>query len=288
MRVELIAADSMGTRSMATYVETPDMRLLIDPGVALGPKRYGLPPHPLEVKKMEQDWERIKSFAERSQVIAVTHYHYDHHVPGEPWIYQDKLTLLKHPTSNINRSQRERAGHFLERLGELPEKIEYSDGRSFTFGDTRLVFSSAVYHGTGPRLGYVTEVAVHHGEECFLFSSDVEGPSVDAQVEFMLTQRPTLAYIDGPMSYMLGYRYARSSLELALKNLLRLLEQHQLRTLVLDHHLLRDLEWRQKLSPLFRASEKLGKQVLSAAQYAGAEESMLEARRKQLYEEFPP
>ncbi|NOZ83154.1 MAG: hypothetical protein GXN98_05030 [Euryarchaeota archaeon] len=288
MRIELIAADSMGTRSMATYIETPDIRLLIDPGVALAPKRYGLPPHPLELQKMEQDWRRIKKLAERSHVLVVTHYHYDHHSPEEPEIYEGKIALIKHPTSSINRSQKERAKHFLERLGELPEKLEYSDGKKFTFGSTQLTFSPPVYHGTNPRLGYVTQLAVRRGDECFLFSSDVEGPSVPEQAEFMLSQRPSIAYIDGPMSYMLGYRYSRASFEHSLENLRKLLELEELRTLILDHHLLRDLEWRQKLAELFAASETLGKQILSAAQFEKTEETMLEARRRQLYEESPP
>ncbi|WP_456473967.1 hypothetical protein [Candidatus Pyrohabitans sp.] len=287
MKVELLASDSMGTRSMATCVETSEVRVLIDPGVALGPRRYGLPPHPLEYQKLEEDWERIKSSAKRSDVLVVTHYHYDHHSPEEPEIYENKLVLLKHPTQKINLSQKRRASYFLEKLGELPESIEYCDGRSYTFGETELVFSKPVYHGTNPRLGYVTEVGVRDGGECFLFSSDVEGPSIEEQAEFILRQNPSTVYIDGPMSYMLGYRYAQKSLDASIANLVRILEETRVETLVLDHHLLRDLEWRQKLSRVFEVAERLKKRVVSAAQFAGKEELMLEARRKVLYEKFP-
>ncbi len=287
MKIELLASDSMGTRSMATYVETDDVRVLIDPGVALGPRRYGLPPHPLEYQKLEEDWKRIKSYAERSDVMVVTHYHYDHHSPEEPEIYEGKLVLLKHPTENINRSQRGRAKYFIEKLGELPERLEYCDGRSFSFGDTELVFSKAVYHGTNPRLGYVTEIAVRRDDECFVFSSDVEGPSIDDQAEFILRQNPDTIYIDGPMSYMLGYRYAQASLNKSVENLVKILETTKVENLILDHHLLRDLEWRQKLSKVFDVATKLGKRVVSAAEFAGKEELMLEARRKVLYEKFP-
>ncbi len=287
MKIELLASDSMGTRSMASYVETRDVRVLLDPGVALGPRRYGLPPHPLEYQKLEEDWERIKSYAERSEVLVVTHYHYDHHSPEEPEIYEGKIALLKHPGEKINLSQRRRASYFLEQLGELPERVEYCDGRSFEFGDTQLVFSQPVFHGTNPRLGYVTELAVRRGEECFVFSSDVEGPSVKEQAGFILQHNPEVVYIDGPMSYMLGYRYSQRSFEATVENLVKILEQTRVRTMVLDHHLLRDLEWRQKLGAVFEAAGRLGKRVLSAAQFAGREELMLEARRRQLYEKFP-
>ncbi|NOZ58817.1 MAG: hypothetical protein GXO66_04495 [Euryarchaeota archaeon] len=287
MKVHLLASDSMGTRSMACCVEASGLRVLIDPGVALGPRRYGLPPHPLEYQKLEEDWRLIKSHAEHCDVLVVTHYHYDHHSPEEPEIYRDKLVLLKHPTRNINLSQRRRAQYFLERLGELPERVEYCDGRSFSFGDVELIFSPPVYHGTNPRLGYVTEVAVRCQGKCFLFSSDIEGPSIEEQVNFILEQNPSVAYIDGPMSYMLGYRYSMKSFEATKQNLIRVLRETEVETLVLDHHLLRDLEWRSKLGEVFSTAEELGKRVQSAAQFAGREELMLEARRKELYEKFP-
>ena len=44
MRVMPLAADSLGVRSMATYVEAGALRLLIDPGATLAPRRYGLDP----------------------------------------------------------------------------------------------------------------------------------------------------------------------------------------------------------------------------------------------------
>ena len=44
MNVVPLAADSLGVRSMATYVECGATRILIDPGATLAPNRYGLPP----------------------------------------------------------------------------------------------------------------------------------------------------------------------------------------------------------------------------------------------------
>ena len=48
MNVKPLASESLGVRSMATYVETKDCKILIDPSAALGPKRYGLSPHQKE------------------------------------------------------------------------------------------------------------------------------------------------------------------------------------------------------------------------------------------------
>jgi len=155
-----LAFDSFGVRSMATFVETSDLKILIDPGVSLAPLRYGLEPHPLELKRLDETWEIIKKYAEHSDVLIVTHYHYDHHDPNHPELYKNKTVFVKHPTENINKSQRGRAAFFLEAIKGLPRKIEISDGKIFQLGKTRIAFSKAVCHGTNPRLGYVTEVSI--------------------------------------------------------------------------------------------------------------------------------
>lgn len=281
MKIKPLAFDSMGTRSMATYVETRDVKILIDPGVALGPRRYGLPPHPLEFERLQEHWRRISSCAARCDVLVVTHYHYDHHNPEHPGIYEDKDVLIKHPSLKINPSQRRRAAFFLEKLADLPGRLEYCDGREFTYGETRIKFSPPVYHGTNARLGYVIEACVKEGGDAFVFTSDVEGPSLEDQVTFIMDENPNIIFTDGPMTYMLGYRYSQESLRRTLKNLGRVLRETRVRELVVDHHLLRDLEWKEKLSPLYE--EAGNARVLTAAEYAGVEPELLEARRKELY-----
>ncbi len=286
MRIELIASDSAGTRSMATYVETSDLKIIIDPSVALGPRRYGLPPHPLEYEKMEEDWREIEKWAKKAEVAVVTHYHYDHHNPEKIEILSGKRVFVKHPTQKINRSQRRRSEYFLSRLKEIAQ-VEYCDGRTYEFGSTVVEFSEPVFHGTSSRLGYVVEVFIESEGESFLFSSDVQGASIDDQIDFMLAKKPRIAYIDGALSYMLGYRFSQASLQTSIRNLKKLVEQRQLETLILDHHLLRDLKWREHMAEVINTAEKLGKEVVSAALFSGKEELMLEARRKILYERFP-
>ena len=52
MKIIPIASDYLGVRSMATYIETKDCKLCIDPSAALGPKRYGLPPSKQELEAL--------------------------------------------------------------------------------------------------------------------------------------------------------------------------------------------------------------------------------------------
>ena len=281
-----LAFDSFGVRSMATFVETSDLKILIDPGVSLAPLRYGLEPHPLELQRLDETWETIKQYAEDSDVLIVTHYHYDHHDPNHPELYKAKRVFIKHPTENINKSQKSRAAFFLEAIKGLPKKIEISDGNTFLLGKTRIAFSKAVCHGTNPRLGYVTEVSIKSNNEKFLHTSDVEGPSLEEQIKFILEEKPDVLFVDGPMTYMLGYRYSFKSLEISNNNLVKAVREAGLQTLVLDHHFLRDLKYKNRIKPVYEAAEKYDVKVLTAAEFCGRKIEMLEALRKELYAKY--
>lgn len=281
MKIVPVAFDSMGARSMATFVKTKDVSITIDPGVALGPRRYGLPPHPLEFERMEELWEKIKDFVSKSDIIFVTHYHYDHHNPKEHEILKSKRIYLKHPEENINYSQKRRARYFISLLEG--ENVSYSDGMKVVEGNTKIELSPPVPHGTDLKLGFVTMIYIDDGKNSFLYTSDVEGASLDEQIDWILEKNAEVVFMDGPMTYMLGYKYSDESLEKSIKNMERLMEG-SLKKLVLDHHLTRDLKWREKVSDVFEVAESYGIKVISAAEFAGVREELLEARRKELYE----
>lgn len=288
MKIKPVASDSMGTRSMATYVETKDVKIFIDPGVALGPSRYGLPPHPLELEKLDKHWKEVVKYASKAEIIVVTHYHYDHHSPWENLeIYDEKIVLVKHPTLKINLSQKGRAAFFLQTIQDGPKKLEYCDGKEYVFGGTKLKFSGPVYHGTNPKLGFVVEVLIDDGEEKFLFTSDVEGPSIKDQIDFIVENKPNIVYLDGPMTYMLGYRFSFKSLEESVKAMVKIIKNCPLNTFIVDHHLLRDLEWKEKIGEAVKIAKKRKVKLETAANFAGKPLDMLEARRKELYEKHP-
>ncbi|MGQ9544715.1 MAG: MBL fold metallo-hydrolase [Candidatus Bathycorpusculaceae bacterium] len=281
-----LAFDSFGVRSMATFIETDDLKILVDPGVALAPIRYGLEPHPLEWQRLDETWESIRQYAENADVLIVTHYHYDHHDPDSPELYRNKTVFIKHPTENINRSQKERAAFFLEAIKGMPKKLEIADTKAFQLGKTLITFSKAVCHGTNPRLGYVTEVSIKSNNEKFLYTSDVEGPSLEDQIHFILDEKPDVLFVDGPMTYMLGFRYSFKSLEVSSVNLVKAIKETNLHTLVLDHHFLRDLNYKLRIKPVYEAAEKRGVRVVTAAEFRGRRIEMLEALRKELYAKY--
>lgn len=283
LKVLPLAFDSFGVRSMATYVETKDMKVLIDPAVSLGPRRYGLPPHRLELERMDLTWNDIKNYASKCDLLIVTHYHYDHHNPDDIDFYKDKTLYIKDPKNNINKSQLERASHFLKELQGLPKAVEFADGRSFQHAATTIKFSPPVYHGTNSRLGYVLETSISCQGEKMVFSSDVEGPSLVEQADFILRENPDLLILDGPMTYMLGYRYSQESLARSVANITKIISETTVKVLILDHHLLRDQNYKAKLANVYECAEENGVRVLSAAEYVGREPDLLEARRKDLY-----
>jgi len=283
LEIEPLASDSLGVRSLATYIDAGEIGILIDPATALAPDRYGLPPHPLEIEARRRLWSGIKAKAREAEILIVTHYHYDHIDPEELGIYADKTVLIKHPRRLINANQRRRAASIIPRLRELALELLYADGRSFDFGDLEIRFSNPVPHGADARRGYVLEVSIR-GDDIFLYTSDVQGPLLEEHMEFILGERPEIIFIDGPTTYI---EHPRMEVELqwASKNLRRILEEVEPERLVLDHHLTRDLGYRDRLSEVYTLGEELGIRVESAAEYLGLEPNLLEARRRELYGE---
>ena len=286
MRLKLLAFDSMGTRSMSTLIETRSARILIDPGAALGPRRYGLRPHRVEYERLREHKERIVEEAREADIIIITHYHYDHFpTPSEKieWL-RGKRILLKDPSRMINFSQRRRSSIFLKQLKEVDARPVSADSKEFKIEGCRIELSSPVKHGNDERLGYVLEVLIECGGERILFTSDVEGIVDRSQLKFILDNEPETLICDGPMTYMLGNRFSEEDLSSSIKNLLKILEKKSLREIILDHHLVRDLEWRSKLKVLLEKAEDLGVRLETAASYMGVDEEPLEAMRRQLYE----
>jgi len=273
---------------MSVFIKSKGIKILIDPGVCLAPYRFGYPPHPIELERMSRHWSSIVKHAKKSEVLIVTHYHYDHYNPSEDLeIYKGKTVLIKHPTENINRSQKIRANTFLEKIQDLSKKLEYSDGREFEFRKTKIVFSKAVYHGTSPKLGYVTEVLVDDGEFRFIHTSDVQGPSLREQVDFILQKKPNLVLIDGPMTYMLGFRYSYASLNASIENLIKILDACPLDAMILEHHFLRELKWKERIPMVFKEAEKRRIPLETAADYLKKPIELLEAKRTELYRKYP-
>lgn len=301
IKVSPLAAESFGVRSMCTLVETPDVAVLLDAGIALAPYRFSLPPHPVEFQTIANLRRTIAKAADKAEVTTISHYHFDHHTPSfEDWvanwtesnetarqIYQNKITLIKNPKENVNASQRHRAWMFQKTGGKYAKILEAADARTFIYGGTFMRFSEAVAHGSDDSiLGWVIMLLIEHEEERFMFAPDVQGPMSNFTLRLILEMQPTVIMLGGPPFYLGGFRVNISRLEQGLKNLERIVEAVPL--VILEHHALRDEMWKSKMEEVFQKASQLGHSIVTAAEYAGRENLFLESRRKQLYCEQPP
>ncbi len=300
IKVTPLASESLGVRSMCTLVETPDLSVLLDGGVSLCPWRFNLPPHPIEFQTIIRLRREIAQAADKASVTTISHYHYDHHTPSfEDWvvnwteqgetarqIYQGKAVLAKNPKDNINPSQRERAWMFQKTGAKHAKAFEAADGKTYTYGQTKLSFSPAVAHGSDDHsLGWVIMATVEYGDERFMFAPDVQGPMSIRTAELILAAKPSVLMMGGPPLYLEGGRVSERQIKQALLNLERVAEAVPL--VILEHHALRDEAWRDKLSDVLAKAQAHGHSIITAAEYAGRENMFLEAKRRQLYDEHP-
>src|SRR5207253_7294183 len=104
MKVIPLAAESLGVRSMATYVEVGRTGILTDPGASLAAARFGLPSTQDEWDALRRANARISAYAARSSFVFVSHYHEDH-VRSDPASYAGRIVLAKDPRRMISGKQ---------------------------------------------------------------------------------------------------------------------------------------------------------------------------------------
>jgi len=302
IKVTPLAAESFGVRSMCTFVETPDVKVLLDAGISLCPNRFGLLPHPIEFKTIANLRTRIAEAAEKAEVVTISHYHFDHHTPSfEDWvvnwteanetarqIYQEKTVLMKNPKEKINASQRQRAWLFQKTGGKHAKKLEAADGKTFTFGEnTRLNFSEPVFHGPeNSMLGWTIMTLIEYDGERFMFAPDVQGPMATRTLELIKAAKPHAIMIGGPPFYLSSLKVDEAQLQMGLRNLADIAANVPLT--ILEHHALRDEHWQQKTKQVYDTASNTGHTVMTAAEFTGQQNVFLEFKRKKLYADYPP
>ncbi len=286
-----LAFESMGVRSMATFVET-DQRILIDPGTSIAPKRFGFPPWKDEFDALHETRARVQEYAAKADILTISHYHHDHFTPfslgryldSSPHyaeeMYRDKKLFIKHPTEKINKSQQNRARLFLKNLKRLRTRdIHYADGNSFQVGDTRLKFSDPLPHGgEGSRLGFVITTTIEWENEKLMHASDVQGPIYEGAKKLILDEEPDTLILSGPPIYLEGFALEKREVVRAQKNLMEICQK--IPRVVVDHHILRDLHCFDFIKEV--KAESTG-EIMVASELLGKEPYLLEARRKEFY-----
>src|SRR5437879_12050175 len=128
MKVIPLAAESLGVRSMATYVEVGHTGILIDPGATLAPARFGLPPAEAEWEALRRANDRISAYAARASVVFVSHYHEDH-FRSDPASYAGRTVLVKDPKRMVAGRQAKRGEELWMALGPVASGVRVDGGR---------------------------------------------------------------------------------------------------------------------------------------------------------------
>jgi len=281
MQIEILGAESLGVRGLSCVVEVDDRKIVIDPGLALGYRRHGLLPHPVQAAVGERVRRKILAELEDATDVVMSHLHGDH-VPlpnANPYQLQAQKAAPLCRTARfwakgpegLSQNMLRRKESLCEVLGrELPNAEGQRDGP--------LTFSPSVPHGErGGRLGKVMMTRVEGEDGVFVHASDIQLLNGGA-VSLILDWQPDVALVGGPPLYLTEFMGQRRK-RVAWRNAKRL--ARQIDTLILDHHLLRCEEG---LSWLDRLSSETGRRVICAADFMQRPRRLLEARREQLYE----
>ena len=265
---------------MAVLVETRIGSFLIDPGAALAPRRYNLPPHIKELETLSRFLDKIHNLAKEVDYFIVTHYHRDHYMyrDDEKEYYRGKIIYAKNPYSRINPSQRIRAHILFKKMNveSLAGKVIYSDNMVFHKDKVKLEFSQPLPHGEcNTKLGWVIAVTIEEDGYAFTFASDTQECLCSISCDYLISKNPDIIVMSGPPTY-LSKIYDVSK---GMNSLIRSLKSNS--TIIIDHHLLRDRDYIVYMNNLRSIRSDIT--VVTAAEYMGMDINQLEAYRDKLW-----
>ena len=177
-----------------------------------------------------------------------------------------KQIFVKNQKTHINFSQKKRAYVF----NKLVKNAIEIDDKDFGF----ISFSKPVWHGEEKtKLGYVIMTAIHD-KKTFVHASDIQLLNKDALNE-LIRFDPDIVFASGPPTYL-----RKINTNYAIKFVDHLISKTRIKTLILDHHLLRDLNYRS----FFNHFRDYDLKIITAAEFMKKEILQLEAHRKEFYE----
>ena len=161
-------------------------------------------------------------------------------------------------------------------------RVEFVDGQEREVGRTLLRFEGPFFHGVEyDRVGWVISVVVEHGGAKLIYSSDLQGPIIEDYAAWLAREDPDLLVLDGPPTYLLGYMLNKTNLARAVENICLIVREVKADPIILDHHLLRDTRYRERLALAYEAAREAGRRLLTAAEWLGREPVASIARRSQ-------
>ena len=145
----------------------------------------------------------------------------------------------------------------------LGSRISFADGRFFRNGRTTVRFTQPMFHGEeGTQAGWVVGVVVTHGERKLVYSSDVQGPVIEAYAQWIIDERPDMLILDGPAMGTQGRFQTQETATRAMCNCLSVVREADAEITILDHHAARVIDYQSRMAEAYACGAVTGAELL--------------------------
>lgn len=178
------------------------------------------------------------------------------------------------------RVKRWRKAPFIPELSFKECAVRFVDGKIMKFGETEIRFTEPMFHGIEyARVGWVIGTVITSEDHKLIHTSDLEGPVIEDQAQWIIEENPDILIVDGPSTYLIPYMLNMINLRRAVENMCRIVEEVDAELIIYDHHLVREPRFRERVKEVYEVAERRERRVLTAAEYLGRTPVVLEAAR---------
>lgn len=283
MNIEIIGTESLGVRGLCCFVETKNKKILIDPGIALGYKRYGLLPHPVQIAVDERIQKKIIDKWKEATDIIISHFHGDHVPLADANPYQFGIKKVIGLNQNVNIWAKD-PSHFSAVEKKRAEHLSIALNKDLIIAEEKkeepMTFSKAMPHGEAYDNSETVMMSRIEGDnKTFVHTSDIQLLN-DESISQILHWKPSIVLADGPPLYL--SKLSENQIKKAWSNAKKL--SAKVDVLILDHHLLRNYDGAKWIK---RLSSETKKMVMCGADFMKKPRRLLEAKREKLYKDMP-
>lgn len=211
--------------------------------------------------------------------------------------FEDPVPDLKHAMSKDFGDYQERREELLEKWSkrfegwvekwksqtwlkepDTPIPIHFADGKKFEEGNTKVEFSTPLFHGIEyAQTGWVLATLITDGDGyTLLHTSDLQGPTIEDYADWIIDINPDYLILDGPATYLYGYLLNKTNLQRSVDNATRILQESDVETFIYDHHLLREKGYKERTEKFWKVAEKEEARVTTAAELKGETPKILQ------------
>jgi len=148
------------------------------------------------------------------------------------------------------------------------DNVHFADGETIKIGKTTIRFTRPLFHGIEySKTGWVIAIIVERGPDKFIYTSDIQGPTIEDYAEWIIQEDPDFLIMDGPATYLLGYMLNKFNLNRSVENASHIVKECNFENMLYDHHLTRESNFREKTGDVWAAAKETEGEVLTYREY---------------------